>query len=330
MPSENAAGLRARLFDADQPDRLLQQEELAAQLPTERQLLWIDLSGSLGPDILALLPAHLRLSRRTLDALQESILEPSVTLHGNYLHVRVAAEPNDRDDQNRGWLDLIAGPNLLISRHDRPVEFLDAVDQRIRGDAASGILTSAAFLTVIVDAVITSYHLAVDDIEADVDRLDAASLRGSATDELLGDLVRCRRRIARLRSQLADHRAAFTALAAPDIAQLVDDPDSVTLLQGLTARYEGALRAVEDSREALLGSFDVLMSRTAQRTNEVMKVLTIATVLLLPGSVIAGLLGMNVVVPLNADDPMSFWLVVVAFAVLIVAALVVARIKRWI
>ena len=65
------------------------------------------------------------------------------------------------------------------------------------------------------------------------------------------------------------------------------------------------------------------MTRTAQRTNEIVKVLTIATVLLLPGSVIAGLLGMNVVVPLNKDDPLSFWFVVAGVATL--AIVVIAR-----
>ena len=58
------------------------------------------------------------------------------------------------------------------------------------------------------------------------------------------------------------------------------------------------------------------MTRTAQRTNDVMKVLALATVLLLPGSMIAGLLGMNVIVPLDKDSPMSFWVVVGGVTVL--------------
>lgn len=319
-----------RLFDADQRDRLVELDEVRNLRRGDRQLLWIDSTGRLGAEGARSLPKDLELSALTRSSLQRRIPEPLVLLHGTYLHVRVAADPSDQDPEDTCWIDIVAGPNVVITQHHRALGFLDDLDQRIKQDVASGVLSSAAFLTVIIDAAITSYHSAVDEIEDDVDRLDAASLRGTPSDELLSDLVRCRRRIARLRGLLADHRGAFTALSATDIARLVDDPDSVSLLQGLNTRYEGALRAVEDSREALLGSFDVLMSRTAQRTNEVMKVLTIATVLLLPGSVIAGLLGMNVVVPLNADDPMSFWLVVVAFAVLVAVALITAKLKRWI
>jgi magnesium transporter len=72
------------------------------------------------------------------------------------------------------------------------------------------------------------------------------------------------------------------------------------------------------------------MTRTAQRTNEVMKVLALATVLLLPGSLIAGLLGMNVAIPLSKDDVAAFWLVVGSILLLALAVLAFARYRRWI
>ena len=56
----------------------------------------------------------------------------------------------------------------------------------------------------------------------------------------------------------------------------------------------------------LLGSFDILMSRTGQRTNDVMKVLTIASVVILPSTLIAGVLGMNFHPPFF-DSPNLFW-----------------------
>jgi magnesium transporter len=329
LPIAQKPGIRTRLFDADRPDELLRTEEVFTARPTERQLLWIDATGEVDAETSHRLAEQFGLRRRTALDLERTHHEPSVALHGDYLHVRVAAEPSHQDAGNTGWLDVIAAPNVVLSQHDRPIEFLDEVDRRIKGDAASGTLSSAAFLAVLVDAAITSYHGAVDAIEEDVDRLDSQSLRLDGRGDLLGELVRCRRRIARLRGLLADHRSVFTALAAPDVGQLVDDPDSTAILQGLSARYEGALAAVEASREALLGSFDVFMSRTAQRTNEVRKVLTLATVLLLPGSLIAGLLGMNVVVPLSKDDPTSFWLVLVAIVVLAAVIVVAARVRRW-
>jgi Mg2+ and Co2+ transporter CorA len=323
-------GIRARLFDADNPDQRLDRARLFEHRPTERQLLWIDITGDASPEDVRRLAERFELRRSTRAALERTDRDPYVSLHRDYLHVRVAADPSDRNPADTPWLDVIAGPNVVVTEHQREIPFLADLDARIQRDAAAGILSSTAFFTAIVDAAITSYHAAVDAIEDDVDRLDADSLRaGQDRDDLLHDLVRCRRRIARLRRVLADHRGVFTALASPEIGRLLEDDDAASMLQGLSSRFDGAMGAVEDARDALLGSFDVYMSRTAQRTNEVMKALTLATVLLLPGSMIAGLLGMNVIVPLDKDNPMSFWLVIGSIIVLAVVILGVARARRW-
>jgi Mg2+ and Co2+ transporter CorA len=57
--------------------------------------------------------------------------------------------------------------------------------------------------------------------------------------------------------------------------------------------------------------------------------LTLATVLLLPGSMIAGLLGMNVEVPLDKENPLSFWFAVGGIAVLALAIIAIAKVRRW-
>jgi len=132
-----------------------------------------------------------------------------------------------------------------------------------------------------------------------------------------------------LRRLLTDQRTIFASLASPDVGAFTDDPDGAEALRAVTSRFEGAIQAVEDSREVLLGSFDVHMTRTAQRTNDIMKVLALATVLLLPGSLVAGLLGMNVVVPLSKDDPASFWIVVAGVLVFAVGITLLARARHW-
>ena len=62
----------------------------------------------------------------------------------------------------------------------------------------------------------------------------------------------------------------------------------MALVRCRDARYADAMAAVESARDLVLGSFNVYATRTAQRTNDTMKVLTLVTVLLLPGSLIAG------------------------------------------
>jgi Mg2+ and Co2+ transporter CorA len=53
------------------------------------------------------------------------------------------------------------------------------------------------------------------------------------------------------------------------------------------------MQAARDSRESVVGAFDVVIASTGQRTNEIMKFLALASVLILPGTLIAGVMGMT-------------------------------------
>jgi magnesium transporter len=55
----------------------------------------------------------------------------------------------------------------------------------------------------------------------------------------------------------------------------------------------GALQAARDARESTVNSFDVLIARCSHRTNEILKELTLASVIFLPGALIPGVMGMN-------------------------------------
>ena len=62
----------------------------------------------------------------------------------------------------------------------------------------------------------------------------------------------------------------------------------------------------------IVGAFDLYMTTTAQHTNDVMKVLTIVSVLLLPASLLAGIFGMNML----PDVFLHAWFFVVALALM--------------
>lgn len=320
---------RVRRFDADRRDREISLETAIASSPTSRQLLWVDVVGDIEASDMTALSRRFDFDDQTEHALESPAKRAELAVHGSYFHLSVAV-PAEDDEEPPVWLHVIAGRNVVVTRHVAPLPLLDEIDERIKSDASVGAVEAAEFVALLLDAVVTKYFATVDAIEDAIDDLDARSLRADARHNVLDPLVSLRRRIARLRRVVTAHRSVFPALTGPDVRQLVKGQEAVDDLQAVASRYDGAVAAVESSREALLGSFDVYMTRTAQRTNEIVKILTIATVLLLPGSVVAGFLGMNLIVPLNKDDPLSFWLVVGAVGLLAVAVLVAARLKRWI
>lgn len=327
--ASTSSKVTVRLFDAHRTDRVLELAPALARRLNDRQLLWIDVLGPLDAAAADDVARRMRLRPRTRQVLVKATQGASIALHGTYIHIRVDTEADHRPSDSPRWLDLIAAKGIVISSHQEPMQLLEGLNERIEADATVGAIDGPAFVHSVLNGVVTGYFRAVDAIEDAVDDLDGRALRHRVRKDLLGDLVALRRRIARLRRALTDQREVFAALGAADFRASIpsDDPPD---FPALADRFENALRAVEDSRDLLIGSFDVFMTRTAQGTNDVMKVLALATVLLLPGSLIAGLLGMNVDMPLPKDGPFSFWLVVGAIVVLGAGVLAVARARRWI
>jgi len=322
-------GFRVRQFDADRHDQSLELAEALSAKPTERQLLWIDIGEDLDEKDAQRLADAFDLDPSTMRALETPGDVPHLAIHGSYLHIRVGVEPNDREPDATPWLDIVGGGNVVITSHRKPIQLLDDTDDRIQADTTFGLLDASTFVASLLGAAVTTYFTAVDAIEDDVDVLDAKSLRDDGRHQLLDDLVVVRRRIARLRRVLTDHRQVFASLAGAELAKLTENPDSAAAFKAVSERFDSAISAVEDSREVLIGSFDVYMTRTAQRTNDIMKVLALATVLLLPGSLVAGLLGMNMIIPLPDDDPLMWWLVVMGVVLFAGLILLIARARRW-
>ena len=79
----------------------------------------------------------------------------------------------------------------------------------------------------------------------------------------------------------------------------------------------------------VVGSFELFTTRTAQRTNDTMKVLTFFTVLLGTLAVVAGVLGMNFAAPFFDSGMRGFWIAIGSMAAIAVLAMLVARWRDW-
>jgi magnesium transporter len=326
--TERDEGLRIRLFDADRTDRDLSFADAMDAKVSSRQLLWIDVEGDLQAEHLRAMVERFGFDAETERALGDRSNKPQIQLHSKHFHLCVAAEPNARRPEQVQWLDILAGPNVVISVHPQPLDLIEEMDERIAADASIGELDSSEFVAAMLEAIVTSYHAAVDKLEDELDTVDAKALSKRAPSELLDVLVAIRQRVGRMRRILAAHRAVFSAIGGPDFAVGIASADP-QVFTPVSSRFDGVLVSIESTRDVVRGSFEILMTRTAQRTNDVMKVLTVATVMFLPATVTAGFLGMNVIVPVPDDDPASFWVILGFVLVFEVVVVLIARWRDW-
>ncbi len=298
----------------------------------KNQLLWVDIEGR-DPVELAMAAKVLKLEPSLSERLLKATGKPGLVQYPDHFHLILEAleVPDSRASAVdsapvRREVDVVAGKNWVLTVHDGPVEALRRMDGATEGDTRLGALDAAGFLAAIADEVIVGYFGLVDDLGREIDRLDDLALRAKPRDDILGRIVRLRRLIGVIRRSLVAHRPAFAALARPEM-ELHEELGKPW--PGLGDRLERTVEAVESLRDSLLGTFDIHMGRSAQQANEVMKVLTILSAILLPSVVLAGIMGMNFQVPIfdNADN---FWLVLAAMGTTGAAILGMARLRGWI
>jgi magnesium transporter len=317
--------INAKLYDAKGDDREVRLSRKVVDGLTDDTLLWVDVAQP-GNDELSELEHVFAFPEPIMAALKEPGTSARLVRVPDAILMTIVSVKPGSDGEDPVTLDLVAARNVIVTVHAGEVEALGAFASEVSDVALLGKLNAAAFLGALVDTVLVSFNRQVEDIEREIDRLDEIALRGEDRAGFLQRVVDLRRRTAALRRLLVPQRETFGPLSRPDF-ELHDELGQPW--PGLVDRLEQTIDGVERAREFLLGSSDVYIARAAQRSGEVMRILTVVSAVLLPAIVLAGIMGMNFDVSIF-DEPGNFWLVVAAMPGLAAAILIVARLRHWI
>lgn len=93
--------------------------------------------------------------------------------------------------------------------------------------------------------------------------------------------------------------------------------------------YQKMWDSIEDYQELIQGFSLTFDSLQANRSNEIMKMLTIFSSILLPLTFLTGLYGMNVHLP-QGDNPYAFWGLIGMMFTVIISLLIYFKMRRWI
>ena len=289
--ANDADDIRAVLFDASGEDHEVHLK--AGDFPQldEARLLWIDIDASQEETVAALT----RLLNEQTDAtveLRPQHGSPAVRDYGRYFSLGIPVLTAETSQETLE-LQCLAAANWVVTAHAGEAAFLAKFGDHVRADSELGKLDAPSFLANLLEWELGDYFRAAERIDAQIDDIEDDVLTGRAQEEVLTRLVALRRDATRLRRALTEQRPVFATLSHPSFHTLADSQVAQEFAL-LSDRLEQALQATDNARDMAVGAFDVLMTRTSQRTNEIMKILTTVTVLLLPATLVAGILGMNV------------------------------------
>jgi magnesium transporter len=308
--------ISALLYDAEGNDREIKVDEIDATSLGESQLLWIDgtnadfheqndLSFKLG----------MKDCLREADALQifDDNYRFGLSGHGN----------------GSSKISFIVGKFWLVTITDERPAFLDEFVEADRGETLKGRMTATAMASALLLRHLDQFRTEVAGIEAAIDKLDDTILRSREKRTPLRTLAVLRRRVSQLRSTTGDQRPVIHGLIAPDFLAHINERDRVSLEQ-VTHAFERLEDGISRSRETVIGSYDLYTSRVAQDTNQLLKALTIASVVTGIIGAVAGVFGMNFETPIPHTGLTGFLVVTVSMLLVSIALVALAVWKRWI
>ncbi|MCA9037862.1 MAG: magnesium/cobalt transporter CorA, partial [Planctomycetaceae bacterium] len=258
-----------------------------ASIPTDDEFLWVDIQK---PDEawLQSLAEEFQFHALTIEDCLHFDQRPKLESYDGYLFLviqgfRVDWEQLENSDAVE--LHLFIAPNYLVTVHDEPIAAIDSVWRRIASDGRLSESRGDYMAYLIADVLIDSYFPILDEIELRLDHVEDRILT-TGEDVSLEEILDFKRLLVSLRRILSPQRDVLSNLARRGDSLV---SDRVTLY--FRDVYDHTLRiheSIEAARELLANVRDGHLWSLSQRTNEIMKRLTVLSAVFMPLTFITG------------------------------------------
>lgn len=226
-----------------------------------------------------------------------------------------------------GEIDLFLSKNTLVTVHYDQHRIFDylyhraARDERLVGRGADFLFHA------VVDTIVDNFNTTLDILEFDVDQVEDDVL-GEADEDTIRSIFTLRRDIVHLKRIVLPQKEALNRLSKEQFSLI-----SKTASVYFSDVFDHLVRIndiTDFHREILNSSLEVYYSSISTKTNEVIKFLTIFTVLFIPPTFLVGLWGMNFKYMPELDTRYGYFIALGVMFIISFALLGFFRKKKWI
>jgi len=300
--------------------------ELPALLADPANAVWIDLENT-GREGFEQLEPTLLFHPMAIDDCIMDVNFPRVDDYDKYVYLAVHSARWDEGDPEPliKELDVLLGKNYIVTYHEEPTrgiaKAMDLVTRR-------GQLLARGpdhLLYFILDVMVDNYMPILEKIQTRVDEFEERVVR-TPSRELLTEVLHFKRATAALRRIVGPQRDTLLALTRDEYD--VIRPEMRPYLRDVYDRLARISDLLDSFRDELATMLDIYVSQVSNSLNEVMKVLTAITVVIVPVTLVASIYGMNVKFP-GIDTRHGFYEAVAIMVVTAAAMLWYFRSRKW-
>lgn len=288
--------VRIRFLDYDETE--LREKEVANiasvwPLRDSPTVSWINVDGLHDLELIESVGTHFGLHPLVLEDLVHVGQRPKEEEYGGYDYIVLPMLTWDdeggtvSDEQ----LSLILGPQWILTFQERVGDVFEPVRERLRG--AKGRIRSRGtdyLAYALMDAVVDRYFEVLEKVGDRTEALEMEVL-DDPTPDSMAKLHHLKRELVVLRRAVWPVRDVLNGLLRAESALIQDE--TRVFLRDVYDHTVQVIETVEALRDVVSGAIDLYLSNVSNRTNEVMKVLTIMASIFIPLTFMAGIYGMN-------------------------------------
>ncbi len=229
--------------------------------------------------------------------LQEDILHrdqrAKIDDYGEYLYItlKMIYMEGGGDEIKFEQVSLIVGKKYVISFQERKGDVFDPVRNRIRsGKGRIRKMGADYLLYALVDAIVDNYFVIPEHFGEKIDTIEL-QLLSNPSIEVLQLIHKMKREMIFLRKAVWPLREVISNIERSE-SDIIKKSTALYLRDVYNHTIQVA-DTIETFRDMLSGMVDLYMSSLGNKTNEIMKVLTIIATIFIPLTFVAGVYGMN-------------------------------------
>lgn len=223
--------------------------------------------------------------------------------------------------------DFILGKHFVISNHRAKLKEYHELMKRM--DILSKRLGKGVdfMLHKLLDILVDDYFPVLEKIEDMVENLEEEAIK-NPNRSVATNILHLKRRILAIRrttfgmreqmGQVIKHEGNFLSKSVKNYLRDVND------------HVMRASEQIDSYRELLVGAHDAYNSALSNKMNEIMKVLSIISTIMLPLAFMTGLYGMNFKFMPGLTNPVGFWIMILAMLILSILMMIFFRSRKWI
>lgn len=259
---------------------------------------------------------------------------PKIDEYPDYLFIVLHFPVYDRSvgRLNAGELDIFVGPDFLVTIPNQPLQPVEYLFERCSAkEERRDELFSRGSGYLLYRIVDDGFDYCFPMLRKIGNKLDAAEediFGEGRSDGVVRDISNIKQEIINFRKVIRPQRPVLRDLEgvkqrflAPDLDLEIyfdDIVDAHERIWDLLENYKEVVEALEDTNEALI----------SHRVNDILRVLTAISVVVLPLTLVASIWGMNVAVPGEGDSE-DFFIILGVMVVILVSMLGYFRRRGW-